>query len=390
MKPMVSENFSTCSATSRSRRTSRALSSVVRPRSVRRRRAVWVARRTFSVVCTICAPESRVSVPAVATSAAWWVSCSESRASALTRLAAWAAPWLARRADAATSWLEAWISSVVAVGVVVHAGIRVTYTPKAHQLPGVIQRDQDLRAGRFPAGLDHLLGRESVRHDWPPSPHGFAGESGIGVEANLVGAAMARRGVRDELHFVRPRVVAREAHVLPWNQPPGQLLNPWEALRQTDVPRDRLRQALNERELVGVNTPPDDRHARDRGAHEHDADDEKPDHVDARVCEGEAGEGQTHRAGVHDGLPPRGERGVHPGEGAPECERDVEGAVHDAGQEDAECDEGHEVARGERLRTRCPAEPGIREPRQGRARREVRGDAERRRHGQTAQDRKST
>src|SRR5207244_2342717 len=213
MKPMVSENFSTCSATSRSRRTSRALSSVVRPRSVRRRTAVWVARRTFSVVCSICAPESRVSVPAVATSAAWWVSCSESRASALTRLAAWAARLLARRA----------------------------------------------RAGRAPPGHAHRLGSESARHDWPPSPHGRAGESDISVEANLVGAAMARRGVRDELHFVRPRVVAREAHVLPWNQPPGQLLNPWEALRQTDVPRDRLRQALNERELIGVNTPPDER-----------------------------------------------------------------------------------------------------------------------------------
>src|SRR5207244_1714494 len=183
-------------ATSRSRRTSRALSSVVRPRSVRRRTAVWVARRTFSVVCSICAPESRVSVPAVATSAAWWVSCSESRASALTRLAAWAAPWLARRADAATSWLEAWISSVV--------------------------------AGRVRAGDDVLLGRGRAGHDRRLSPHGAAGESDIRVEATLVGAAMARRGVRDELHFVRPRVVAREAHVLPWNQPPGQLLNPWE------------------------------------------------------------------------------------------------------------------------------------------------------------------
>jgi len=69
------------------------------------------------VVCSICAPESRVSAPAAATSPARWLSCSESWASALTRLAAWAAPWLARRAEAATAWLEAWISSAVAVSV---------------------------------------------------------------------------------------------------------------------------------------------------------------------------------------------------------------------------------------------------------------------------------
>src|SRR2546422_2148613 len=59
MNPIVSENFSTCSATSRSRRTSDALCSVVTPRSVRRRTAVSVARRTLSVVFSIAEPESR-------------------------------------------------------------------------------------------------------------------------------------------------------------------------------------------------------------------------------------------------------------------------------------------------------------------------------------------
>src|SRR5213080_2743108 len=256
MKPMVSENFSTCSATSRSRRTSRALSSVVTPRWVRRRTAVWVARRTFSVVCSICAPESRVSGQRA----------DEARglggplAGATRRCRHFLARGVdlfgrgRQRLDVGTGAIRRADHRLnrafdcehqgelgcqqrqhVGVGVVVHAGIRVTYTPKAHQLPGVIQRDHHLRAVRFPTGHDHLLGSESARHDWPPPPHGLAGESDISVEANLVGAAMARRGVRDELHFVRPRVVAREAHVLPWNQSPGQLLNPWEALGQTDV-----------------------------------------------------------------------------------------------------------------------------------------------------------
>src|SRR5207244_125239 len=197
MKPMVSENFSTCSATSRSRRTSRALSSVVRPRSVRRRTAVWVARRTFSVVCSICAPESRVSAPAAATSPACWVSCSESRASALTGLAAWAAPPRGRRAEAATSWLDARLSAVVRVGA------------------------------------------ERAGYDRPPQPYGLAAQPGIGVEAELTPPAITPRRVRDELHFVRPGVVPREPHVLPGDQPAGELLNPREALRQADVPRDR-------------------------------------------------------------------------------------------------------------------------------------------------------
>src|SRR6266480_2539990 len=113
MNPIVSENFSTCSATSRSRRTSDALCAVVTPRSVSRRTASAVAWRILSVVFSISAPDSRVWSPAVATSPACCLSWSDSRVTALTRLAACLAPWLARCAAAATSWLDAWICCVV-------------------------------------------------------------------------------------------------------------------------------------------------------------------------------------------------------------------------------------------------------------------------------------
>src|ERR1041385_2261776 len=88
------------------------------------------------------------------------------------------------------------------------------------------------------------------------------------------------------------------------------------------------------------------RHARARPT-------EQADTMASHRAEGGAWGARTPRAGVPHGLPRRGEGGVHPGEGAPECQLHVEGAVHDAGQEDEECDEGHEVARRERLCTRC-------------------------------------
>ncbi len=172
--------------------------------------------------------------------------------------------------------------------------------------------------------------------------------------------------------------------MLPWDEPAGELLNPWEALRQANVPRDRLRQALNERELVGVYASPNHRRARDCDAHDCGADHEESARVEPRVHEREARECQTRRAGVHDGFPPRGECGVDPGEATAEGELDVEGAVHHAGQQDEEHDQGHEVARGQRLGTRGPTEARIGEPRNGRAQREVRGVVERCRHRQTA------
>src|SRR6266550_1033373 len=116
-KPIVSENRSTCVATSRSRPTSAALSSVVAPRSVSCRTAFCVPVRTRSAVFSICDPASRVRSPAAASSAALSFNRPASPAAVVTRFAAWPAPWLARRADAATSSLEAWISSVVAVSV---------------------------------------------------------------------------------------------------------------------------------------------------------------------------------------------------------------------------------------------------------------------------------
>src|SRR5207244_618021 len=92
MNPIVSEKRSTCSATSRRRRTSLALSSVVTPRSVSRRAAAWVAWRTRSVVCSIWAPAWRVCSPAATTSPARCFSSSDSLATALTRPAASRAP----------------------------------------------------------------------------------------------------------------------------------------------------------------------------------------------------------------------------------------------------------------------------------------------------------
>ena len=273
----------------------------------------------------------------------------------------------------------------VTIGIAVHARIGVSDAPKAHQLSGVIQRDQHLRAGCFPPGHDHLLGGERTGDDRPPQPHGLAGESGIGVEAKLAGAAVARGRVGDELHFVRPRVVPREAHVFPRDQPAGELLDSWEALRQADVPRDRLRQALNEAELIGSYASPNHRYARDRGARDCGADHEECARLEPRVREREARERQARRASVHDGFPSRGECGVDPGEATPEGELDVEGAVHHAGQHDEEHGQRHQVARGQRLGTRAPTEAGIGEARNRRAHREVRGVVERCRHGQTAQ-----
>src|SRR2546427_169676 len=204
MNPIVPETFSTCSGPSRSRRTSDALCAVVTPRSVSRRTASSVAWRTLSVVFSISAPDSRVWSPAVATSPACCLSWSDSRVTALTRVAACLAPWLARCAAAAASWLDAWICCVVA---------------------GAVQ------------------------------PHRLAGQSGVRVEAEA--GAAAGGGVGDQLHFVGVRVISCEPHLLPRHQPAGELLNASEAFRERDVPGDDLRQPLDQGELVGPHPEPD-------------------------------------------------------------------------------------------------------------------------------------
>src|SRR5205807_35020 len=168
MNPIVSENFSTCSATSRSRRTSDALCAVVTPSSVSRRTASSVAWRTLSVVFSISAPDSRVWSPAVATSPACCLSWSDSRVTALTRLAA------------------------------------------------VIERDEHLRAGALPSGDDDLVGPEGVRHDGTPQPHRLTGQSGVRVEAEAGPAAGG--GVGYQLHFVGVSVIPRKPHLLPRHQ----------------------------------------------------------------------------------------------------------------------------------------------------------------------------
>ena len=220
-------------------------------------------------------------------------------------------------------------------------------------------------------------------HDGATQPHRLAGQSRVGVEAEL--RLPARGGVGDQLHLVGAGIVPREAHLLPRHEAPGELLDTGEAARQRDVRRDDLGQSLDQRELVGAHAQPDDVGARRRRRGEDRTHCEHFDRAEPRVDEAQPGERQRGGAAVHDRLPPRREPRVHPGERAAERELEIEGGVDDDGQEHEQDGECRKVRRCERVAAAGAAQPLVRGADDRRTGREMGGVAQRRSRRQSPQ-----
>ena len=137
------------------------------------------------------------------------------------------------------------------------------HAPQAHQLAGVVQRDEHLRTGRFPARHDDLIFGEAMRHDGALQPHRLAGQTGVGIEAEC--RARLRRRVGHELHLPGPCIVAGKAHLFPGDELPGQLLYALEALRQRELGGDHLGESLNQAQLVGTHAQSQHLQAAGRG-----------------------------------------------------------------------------------------------------------------------------
>src|SRR5712664_2877880 len=192
MKPIVSENFSTCAATSRSRPTSAALSSVVAPRSVSWRTAFWVAVRTRSVVFSI--RELGGAVFQLSGFAGGGAHQRRRLTGAVTGALGGRRHFLAGRLDLlrrgrerlhvlrrligrAGHGAEGTIDrnherelrrqqlQELAVRLAVHRGVGVPDAPEADELARMVERDEQLRTGRFAARHHDLISREAVRYD---------------------------------------------------------------------------------------------------------------------------------------------------------------------------------------------------------------------------------
>src|SRR5439155_19107757 len=117
----------------------------------------------------------------------------------------------------------------IAVGLAIHRGVGVPHAPEPDQLAGVIERDEHFGARRLGTRDDNLILGEAVRDDGAAQSQRFAGETGIGIEAEY--RARLRRGIGDELHLPGAGVVAVKSHLFTWHDLAGQLLTSVYALR---------------------------------------------------------------------------------------------------------------------------------------------------------------
>ena len=253
----------------------------------------------------------------------------------------------------------------------------------------MIQRHQHLGAGLFRRRQDHLLARQRVRHDRPAPPDGLAREPCVRVEPERrpppLSPSPAGRGVRDQFHLIRAGVVAREPHLLPGHEPPCELLNTGEALGQADVRRDRLRQALDQRQLVRPHRAADHRGAHHRRDRQHASHGKRVAGFEPRVRQPEPHEGEPGGAGVHDRLPARGEPRVDPGQRTAQRKLEVIRRVDGRRQHRQENCQRGEIRRGEGARPHDAAQPLVHETGHGAPGREVRRVAKGRSGRQAAQ-----
>ena len=270
-----------------------------------------------------------------------------------------------------------------AVGIAVHRRVRVSHAPQSYELARVVQRHEHLRPRCLTPRHHDLVPRQAASHDRAAQAHRLPCEPGVRVEAER--GARLRGGVGQQLHLTRPRVVPRESHLLPGHELPGELLHPRKAARQTHVRGDRLRQALDQLQLVGVDAQPEHVQAAAGPDRERSRQHQVPPAGQPRVREGEPCEGQGGRHEVDDRLPSQGEPRVHPGDGLAQRQIEVERAVHDDRQQRDHDDEGSHIVRRQRGGARLPAQLRVQEPDQRAARGEVSGVPQRRPQGNPSQ-----